>query len=286
MAVAAGMVLFTACEQNGGGNMPSNATASDSLMYYLGQFDAARFKMEADNDTSLNSPQARQSFLAGVQAGLNQLRQDDEAYNRGFTAGLQTASNVTVFNERYDVNLNKNLYLSALRSELMSDSTEDARSIQLKFQMVMTNIMNEKEEKDKKAASETLAQAIAGKDYKKVTDDLYGKIENHTDSAKIKDGELVKLDLTVNKLDGQSVYSPVPPQTRVGAQNLPKVITDALMIMKSGETGSFMTTGIALFGQRAEQNGIQPSEVLSLTLKASTVEEANKPADAPKVKMN
>lgn len=293
---AASLCLLTACQQSGGNgaSMPSNASAADSLIFYLGEVYAAQYKNEAKADTTLDTPEAKRAYLEGVKAGINLPKDNDDAYNKGLQVGMQMATSVAQFNKEYNVTLNKTVYLSSLTGFVMSDSAVNQRDAQKEFGRLMQQFQEEKENRDREAAIETLSQAVAGKGYDKITDDLYYKITAKNDSAEIKNGDMVNPQIEVKKLDGESVYFTLPARGRVGAPNFKPVINDALMKLRSGETGEFMTTAHALFGARAQQMGMEPSEVLVYTLCASIAPEKDKAKDSdgikltekPKVKMN
>lgn len=283
LSAAAGLLLMASCQDGGNGSssMPSNATQGDSLLYYLGQTMGAQYSAMAANDTTLATDAAKKAYLAGIKAGLNIPKQDDEAYNRGVAMGMQMAASFLEFNKEFNLTLDPKVFLSSVTATVLSDSMPDQREAQTKVSELFENIQKAKAEKDKAAAMETLNQAIAGKDLTKFADDLYGKITVKTDSAAIKDGDLVNINITVKNLAGEPVNFRFPPKGRVGAPNFPVVANDALLKMKSGETGEFTTTAVSLMGPRAHQMGVEPTEVLTFTLSASIQPESNNDKPTP-----
>lgn len=271
--LAAGIMaaLLSACQQNEGGmpTMPVGATAGDSLLFYLGELSGTQFKNMALTDTTLSTDQAKNAYLAGVQAGINLPKAEDAAYNQGLQTGMMMGANIVQFNKLYGLTLNNSVFLSSIKATVLTDSAVNSTEAQREFQRLMMKFQQEKEEQDKALANETLAQAVSGKDLTKINDDLYGKVTEKNDSAEIKDGDMVKLDIQVTTLEGQPVAFNAPLRGRVGAPNLRPVFTDALKKQRSGETGEYFTTAYSLFGARAEQMGYDTKQVLCFNLKAS-----------------
>lgn len=279
-AVSFGLV---SCQQSkgGGDSMPSNATTTDSLLYYLGQLEGGRYINEAKMDTILATPEGRQAFLDGLNAGLNLPKADDDAYNKGLNAGFQLARNFLSFEKEYDVTLNSSTFISSLKATIANDSMPDTKIAQMEFERLVTQFGKQKEEKDRQAAAANLGKDAASKNLPQISSDLYGKITAKTDSAAIKNGDLVKLDLHIKKISGDTLAVPIPPQIRVGSRNMPEVIESALLKMKYGESGEFMSTGIAILGPQSTRMGVESSEPLIFTIKVNKVAEKKTPSADP-----
>lgn len=270
----------TSCQQSGGkASMPSDATPGDSLMFYLGQLEGERFKNEAMRDTTLQTLEGKKAYLEGVRTALGLPRQDDEAYNLGLNAGFQQARNFNNFDKEYEISLNRSIYLSSLTATVMSDSSINSHEAQTEFSRVLTQFRDQKDEAEHQKAKETLSQEAAANNLPKITDDLYGKVTQTTDSVALKDGDMVNIDAQLTRMDGTPVNAPLPHQGRIGARNMLDTLRDALEHMKSGETAEFMTTGYGLFGARAGQFGLEANEPLKLTIKASVMPEKDKDND-------
>ena len=277
LPIAALAIIATSCQNTGSGSLSKDSTPADSLMYYLGQMRAADYAREAKRDTTMDNAAAKRAYLQGFQAGMNGMRADDEAYNRGFQQGVQMAMNMHEFSENYDMKLNGQVFLGSLSACLAADSLPESREIQQEFRKVMNSITTAKENRDKEASRETLTQVAAKLNLPKIADDLYGKVTETTEGEQIKEGDEVKLDVKAEKADGSSFKGNLPTRGKVGARNFPEPLNDAIISLKDGETGHFATTAMALYGQRCKQMGLEPSDIITFTLKAETIkEEADK----------
>lgn len=104
---------------------------------------------------------------------------------------------------------------------------------------------------------------------KKIADNLYGGVITPTEGEQIKDGDNVDASINVENIEGKAINAPLPSKLKIGSRSLPEPINTALKTMKSGETGKFATSAMSIFGPRAAQMGLQPSDVVILTIKAT-----------------
>ena len=278
MPLAAIACVAFSC-QNGGGGLSENSSQTDSLMYYLGQMNAADYLREANRDTTMKEASSKQAYLSGVKAGLAALRDGDENYNKGVMLGVQMASQMMSFCEQMDVEINKSSYLGSLTSAIMADTMPNTPEAQTGFRNVMANIEKAKEQRDSEASRESLKQEAATAGLPQINDDLYGKVVTSNDSAALQDGEEITLVSSITKADGEAINMPVSPKGKIGnKRNFPEVVSTAILTLKSGETGEFMTTAHALLGARAKQLNLEPTDVIKLTLTPTAVPK-EEPAD-------
>ena len=125
--------------------------------------------------------------------------------------------------------------------------------------------------REKAAASESLTQEAKTMKLSKISDDVYGEVTVKTDSVAFKTGDGVRMDIKLSQPDGKELNAPLPVKGKIGARNIMAPINDMLKTMKSGESGKFITSARALFGQRVSQLGLEPSDVVVVDLKASLV---------------
>ncbi|MCH5226932.1 MAG: hypothetical protein J1F16_03830 [Muribaculaceae bacterium] len=278
LPIAAIACLAVSCQNANNGTLTENSTPTDSLMYYLGQMNAADYLREAARDTVMKDQGQKDVYMNGIRAGLAALKEGNETYNKGYMLGMQMASQMISFSEQMDVKINREAYASSLEKALRADTMPNMGIVQAEFRKVMQNIENAKEEKDKVASQESLSQAAASASLPKINDDLYGKVTNATDSAALTDGEEVNVECQVTKIDGETISLPLPSKGNIGnKRNFPEVVSAALLTLKNGESGEFMTSAHALLGGRAKQMGLEPADALKFTLKASLVpQEENK----------
>ena len=272
LPVAALAILAVSCQNGTGSGLSASSSQTDSLMYYLGQMNASDYLREANRDTTLKENSEKQAYLAGVRAGLSALKEGNENYNKGVMMGMQMASQMMSFSEQMEVTINQSSYVNSLQSALMADTMPNTVLAQSEFRKVMTNIESAKEARDKAASQESLKKVAENAGLPKIGDDLYGKVTNTTDGAAVADGDEVNVEATFTKENGETLSMPLQPTGKVGnKRNFPEIVSTALMSLKSGETGEFMTSAHALLGQRAQQMDLKPSDVVKMTLTATVV---------------
>ena len=264
LSIAGAALMLAACQgasEKGGKSLADipNATAADSLIYYFGQMRGAEYQREAERDTTLDTDQAKKAYVQGVQAGLNAAKANDEAYNRGLFLGMQMAMNMQQFKDEYDVQLNKKVFVESLSDAISADSVQDAREMQKEFYRIMGSFNEQKEKRDKEAADAALTQEAAKLKLAKISEVLYGEVTAKNDSAKIKTGDNVVMEIKLSNAGGKEIEAPLPSRGKVGA----------LTALKTGETGKFVTSAQALFGQRCQQIGMKPADAVVFTMKAS-----------------
>ncbi len=247
----------------------SDASKADSLIYYFAQMRGAEYDREAQRDTTLATPEAKKAYVMGVQAGLNATKDNNEAYNRGVFLGMQMAMNFQQFQKDYDIKLNKKVFLEGLAEALSSDSLANPSDMQREFYRLMGEFNSKKEERDNKAATENLSKAAANLKLKAIGENLYGEVTVKADGVQIKDGDEVDATITLAKADGKEIEAPLPTKVKVGSRNLPEPVSEALKSLKSGETGKFATSARTIFGQRSSQIGLEPADVVIMTIKAT-----------------
>lgn len=269
---AAAIAFMAVSCQTGGGTLSETSSQTDSLVYYLGQMNAGDYLREADRDTVMKEAANKQAYINGVKAGLSALQEGNETYNKGVMMGMQMANNIINFAEQTDVQLDASKFVASLSAALAADTMPNTQLAQREFRKIMTQIDNEKKERDKKAAQETLAQAAQKDNFPKINDDLYGKVTEKTDGDTISMGNEVNTEIKVTRLNGESVSLPIPSKGKVGnTRSYPQVVTDAILALKSGESGEFLTSAHALLGQRVKQQNLEPSDILKVTVKATLV---------------
>ena len=274
----AAIALATVSCQNGGGTLSENATPTDSLMYYLGQMHASDYIRESERDTILKENSEKQAYLSGVKAGLAAMREGENSYNKGVMMGMQMASQILSFSEQMGVKVNTTAYVSSLTAAINADTIPNSSKVQSEFRKVMTNIENEKAEKDRVSSQESLQKVAQAAGEPKITDDLYGKVTVPNDSVALAEGDEVTLQLALAKENGDPLNLPLSPKGKIGnKRSFPEIISTAMLQLKSGETGEFLTTAHALLGNRAKQMNLEPNDVLKMTITATAL-----PKEEPK----
>lgn len=277
LPIAAIAFLAISC-QNGTGSLSENSSRTDSLAYYLGQMNAADYLREADRDTVMKEYNNKQAYIAGIKAGLSALQEGNDTYNKGVMMGMQMANNIINFAQQTDVKLDGSKYVASLSSALLADSMPNTQVAQNEFRKILNQIDTEKKERDKKAAQESLGAEATKANLPKISDDLYGKVTETTDSAQLVKGDEVTTEIKITKLNGDEVNIPLPAKGKVGnSRNYPEVVSSILETLKNGESGEYLTSAHALLGGRATQMNLEPTDILKISIKASLVpQEENK----------
>lgn len=250
----------------------ADATAGDSLMYYFGEMRGADYKRQAVRDTTLATKESVRAYLEGVEAGLKALRDHDEAYNRGVSLGMQMATNIQQFEKDYGETLSERLFLDGLATTLTTDSLNDGSKAQQEFHRLLDGFNRQKAERDSQTSQTALAETAKAEKYVELTPWLYAKA-SPADGERLKEGDKVKLKVSVREVGGKILPAPFPPEMTIGERMKDSPLMAALLAMKPGETGDFYTTGHALFGPRCQQIGIGPASVLKMQVTADRAED-------------
>ncbi|MCH5229051.1 MAG: hypothetical protein J1F12_03530 [Muribaculaceae bacterium] len=283
LPIAAIAFLAASCQNGGSASLSENSSQTDSLMYYLGQMNAADYLREANRDTTMKENSQKQAYLSGVRAGLAALKDGNEAYNKGVMLGMQMASQMMSFCEQMGVEINKNSYIGSLQSAILADTLPNTVEAQTNFRTVMNHIEAAKEERDQQASRESLKQVAQGAALPMISEDLYGKVVNANDSAALTEGEEVNLVGTFTKENGEELNLPLPPKGKIGnKRNFPEILSSAMLTLKSGETGEFLTTAHALLGNRTRQMNLEPTDVIKMQITPTAVPKPEEKEDKAK----
>lgn len=279
--MAAIACIAVSCQTNGGSSLGADASQTDSMMYYLGEMNGADYLRQAVSDTTLKEGGSKQAYLNGVRAGLSALKEGDENYNRGVMLGVQMAASMIAYSEQMEIPVDKNAYLSSLSSTIMADTLPNVQNAQMELNRLMQDIQKSKDEREKVASQESLKAAAEAAGLPKIDDDLYGKVTATTDSAILNVGDEVTAQVNLTKENGEPVTYPISGKGKIGNKRAfgSDVVSNAMLNLKSGETGEFMTTAHALFGTRVQQVGLKSNDVLKMQITATLVPKTEKPDD-------
>ena len=246
---------------------------ADSLVYCFGQMRGAEYLREAQRDTLLATDAAKKEYLLGVKAGLDAVKADKEAYNKGLLQGYQMAMNISQFKEDHDIRLSDKVFLEGMSMVIMSDSVFNTQEMQANFYRLMNEFTQAKEARDKEAALSALKAAGEALNMKELSEQLWGTAPANG-AVTVKDGDKVKLEVSLATLSGQVIDSPFPKELTVGQRMSTNPLSEAIRTLESGKTGTFVTSAQALFGARAQQLGLKPADVLKMTVTPTIMEQA------------
>lgn len=286
IAASACTLTLMACGGPGEGKSISeikNPTEIDSLFYYFGQLRANEYWQQTRMDSTLNTQEARQQYLKGMEEGLKLGKEGNEAYNQGLFNGLTIAMNCIEFEKEYNLKPNKDIIMQSVAYGLRNDSAVDANEAQSNFYEIIGRIADQKLARDKKEAAESLKKEAAKLKMSAVNEDLYCKVTTPGSGAQLKIGDKITLQLDIKKADGSDLGLPMPNEIEIGA-GLPETLTKALTSMKPGEKATFASTAIAIFGERCSQMGMKPADVLIINIEIKGLGEAAPAAAADSTK--
>lgn len=261
-------VLAGACQKTEN-NLPltiDDKAKADSLTYYFGQVRVLEYLHEAESDTTLLEKQTKEEYIRGLRAGLQSIKNDKNAYNQGLFLGMQLAMNMNQFKEEYEVALSPKILVESISKTLFSDSVPDAGEIQREFYRLMNEFNAAKDVKERDLSIKGMKAKAEELKMVQLTETLYSKSPKTVKENAFKEGDNVIMNLKVTGPDGTPVNSPFPQEVSMGSRLRGNPLMDALESLAPGETGEFITTAGALFGQRSAQLGLKKTDVIVIEL--------------------
>lgn len=272
---AAFIVMLAAC----GGKNPKSiddlegGTPADSMMYYLGQMQAATFWQDAESDTLLRSQEAREQFIKGFREALKLEDADPQSpYNKGLQLGLRLAIRLREFEKRYGVSFPESVIASSLEAAIECDSCNmNLAEAQKGFYLIKDRFELKTSQREIADAKVKLSEKSKKQGFAIVSDTLYAKdITPSTGGAKLKDGDRVAVEVTASTLDGKEIVArQFPESITIGEGRVPRIVCLGMHTMTSGQTRTFMTTPRTLFGKRYALYHLPHDEPVIFTVKAT-----------------
>lgn len=248
----------------------NDIAAEDSLLYYYGQLRAQEYRQLAINDTNLRTPQEKEAFLRGVRDGFKMVG-DDEAYNRGVRLGVRMHINLQKFEERYDVDLDDDILLQSMAYGVYSKTDIPSETYQKQFYKLLGKMRLRRTEEKRGQARQSLVEEARKLNLAKISDDLYFRIERKGEGPNAEPGDVAYVSVAYRYPDGKDIGMPTPNMVNVGVQGMPSVMTEAFTRLNKGAKGVFATSAYALFGSRTEILGLNPADVVIVTISVSNI---------------
>lgn len=245
---------------------------SDSLIYYYGLLEGESYLSDAKSDTTLLSYESRQRYLKGLRDGLRAVEEANDTYNQGLQTGIELALSLYGYNRKYGIDLNKELLYKSIAYKLESDSTPSLAESMAEFHRIVEKLDFNKREEMVKEMHLSLAQEGARLKMKKLSDDLYVMDSKTGTGDSIRRGDLVFATLNYVLENGRNLEMPAAQQLTVGGPTMPDVMIRVYTRMKKGGAAQYATTADALFGSHAYQLGLQPQEVVLMSVTINNVE--------------
>lgn len=241
-----------------------NLTTGDSVGYYVGQMASLEFWGAARQDTLLKSREARDSYLKGLRAGYDAVR-DDDSYNQGFYAGVQLAMQMKEFASDYKTTVNKKVLIDAFEDGLKNDSILNPGDVQRGFTELTMTLQARKDAEDRMEAEATLKDFASKDKLQMINASLYAATAKGGEGEKVKEGDKVGFSMTISDLSGKVIDRRDNPDLEVGKMYAGPA-TQAMLSMRPGETRTFYTYAQAILGRFAQRYGLKGSELVSFTI--------------------
>lgn len=266
-------VALSGCSKSG--ESPINnlgvPSPSDSLIYFYGLTEGAEYWREASYDTIMGTEKHRRQYLKGLRDGLDAVAETSDIYNRGLREGIDLALSLYDYNRIYGVQLDRDLLYRSIAYALQNDSVTTLAEAAEGYRKVLEKMDLRKRREEVRETRLTLKAEATRLDYTKVTADLYaGKVVTGTGES-IRLGDIVFFNVTYTLENGDNLQMPSPEQVRVGSGAMSEVMTDILLHLRKGGEGKFLTTANSLFGTRASGIGLNPGQVVKVSVQVTEV---------------
>lgn len=245
---------------------------SDSLIYYYGLIEGVEYLKTAEKDTGLGTSRERERYLKGLKDGLNAVAEVNDTYNRGLKDGVELALALYSYNRMYGIDLNRDLLYQSIAYALQSDTVPNEARVLREFQAVVDKLDFKKREQMVKDMHLSLSQEAQRLKMKKISNDLYVTDSNPGSGNLIRRGDIVFATLNYILENGRNLEMPSGQQLTVGGPTMSDVMIKVYTRMRNGGSAQYATTADALFGNRAEQLGLAPNEVILMSVEINNVE--------------
>ncbi|MDE7180738.1 MAG: hypothetical protein K2N88_06030 [Muribaculaceae bacterium] len=239
-----------------------NATAADSLFYYLVQLRAHDYWEEAEKDTTLRNAKARERYIKGVKAGFDAITDEDKAYNMGVERGMRMAINMHRFENMYDIRIDPDLLVPAFKEGLRDHAEIPELEYQDAFYRIINQLQARQRERDHKKAQTTLIELARSQHLSKISSVLYYKIIKKGEGNYPSFGDTMDVVVNFERADGQDLVVPYTGLATIGAPGSPEVLNNAFLRMNKGSVAMFATTAEEVFGARTSIMGLKPEDTI------------------------
>lgn len=197
--------------------LDKNATATDTIGYYMGEYLANVRTQMAENDTVLKSDDAKAKFDEGFYCGLEALSGDDQAFNRGFISGVMAAAEIMMKAEAADEKIQMDAFASGYANsfdkngkpvkDLDKRVNEHRYVLMAKLQQLEGRIMNKQIEDalKKTDAAKKNVEATAKKEGYSKMGNYYVKTVDKGTGTKLTKGENVIATIGIRDVAGNVV---------------------------------------------------------------------------------
>lgn len=251
-------------------------TPMDSINYLLGEQYATSYQQLVARDSVVfDTDKARNDYIKGMLDALSSLKEGNDAYNEGYTVGVQLASNVLrTQNEVGDFHFDKKLFGTGLAAGMDKkiEETPDAASI---INRLMNELYTKQTKKDDAQVKKDMGDYAKKNGMKAIAGgEAYIKVVKPGEGATIAEGDSVQFTMDVKSDQGKdlSAYASKDNTVVIG-QTLPAQhpYYQALTQMKSGESAIVVMPAKAVYGNYLQQIGLKPTSYLIVGITAKVL---------------
>lgn len=204
------------------------ATAADSVSYFLGEQIASNRFMLQQQDTAFKSKKAIEKFDEGFYAGLKAMTGDDEAFNQGYAMGVMAANQLYLMGKEYGEKFSVDGMASGYASAFDKSGNKMAKFDEnvVKHQGVMMSLMQNYQAKaqlkqveealKKTAGAKKKLPAEAKKNGYAAVNGFYVKTAAKGNGTKLTKGQAITANLGLNDVKGNAIFPVQSVQQTVG----------------------------------------------------------------------
>ena len=268
-----GAALFGATACNGGAGAGktvhelSGASTSDSISNLLGQLYADDYWQMSRTDSAVYAgDNAKAQYRRGVERGLALASEDD-----AFLSGLLTGVDIVRFSKdklekNFDVKVVAKQLLDGLDYGLQSDSAVNLQEVQHLLNEIQKRLDVEKAKKDRALADSTLAAYGKANNLGTPADGRFVQIARKGEGAQFTDGQMVGAAVSVRTAEGQPIPLQLPKALTVGRDFNGIPVGSILATMHPDEVLEITTTALDFLGKRYARYGLEPQQVIIVTV--------------------
>lgn len=268
IATIAGTLLMAACSSGVGDGKTLEETnphsQADSLSYYFGTMYADNYWRTYANDSNATSEEARHQYIEGVRKGIS--LGENPQYLEGVATGIQFILGIRDLEKDLGVRLDEKRILAALAYGMRNDSIIDGAANQQALQAILQALGEKKDKEDLQAGQKAVEQAATKNSMKQISDGIYGKTVRTGQGPLLKAGDAVNVHMTVTPLSGKKISIPMPEVIQVGSMFQDTPLAPAIETLHQNESVELLTSAMALFGNQCSRMGLEPAEVVRISL--------------------
>lgn len=270
------LTLFASCVPERGKTLSDfpDATTGDSLLYYYAQIRANEYWEKATNNPELKAPEERLNFIDGIRKGIEAMRikDDNEAYNMGVNMGVKIAERFIEFEHRYGVKFDDEILISSLIKGL-EDSVDEVPMLEAQEQYyhLLRELKSKRRAELTPKVKQQLIELARDHHLSKIKNNLFYRIEKKGVGPYPASGDAIQISADYQLANGEVLGIPAEERLIMDSPGIPQVMDEAYSRLNKGSVGIFATSADALFGSRCRIMGVQPEDLVIVTITVNDI---------------